>query len=77
MTQAYLEDEKTKIVVDSVVDMIKKLNMKIIAEGVETKQQLEAMEKAGVDYIQGYIFSKPLPTEEFIKFLKKYNNIED
>ena len=53
--------------------MIKEIGLKIVAEGVETKEQLDAMKELGVDYIQGYYFSKPLPRKEFLKFLEKNN----
>jgi sensor c-di-GMP phosphodiesterase-like protein len=51
--------------------MILDLGLKIVSEGVETKEQLEAMKKLGVEYIQGYYFSKPLPEEEFVPFVKE------
>ena len=45
----------------------------IIAEGVETKEDLDELEKMGCDFIQGFYFSKPLPAAEFIDFLKEKN----
>ena len=49
------------------------MDIRIIAEGVETEDELEAMKSLGVDYIQGYYFSKPLPEHEFLKFLQNHN----
>ena len=43
----------------------------ILAEGVEESYQLEALEKLGVDYIQGYYFSKPVAKDEFVTFIEK------
>jgi sensor c-di-GMP phosphodiesterase-like protein len=53
--------------------MILDMGLKIVSEGVETKEQLEVMKQLGVQYIQGYYFSKPLPLNEFVKFVKEYN----
>ena len=56
---------------EAIVVMAHKLHLKVIAEGVETKQQLELLKKMECDYAQGYLYSKPLPAEEFeTKFLK-------
>jgi EAL domain-containing protein (putative c-di-GMP-specific phosphodiesterase class I) len=53
--------------------MIKSMGMSIVAEGVEEQYQLEALAKLGVDYIQGYYFSKPVPESEFVRFIKERN----
>ena len=45
----------------------------IVAEGVETKSQLETMESLGIQYIQGYYFSKPLSEQHFLEFIKEKN----
>ena len=51
------------------VDLGKKLNVKVCAEGIEKKEQLEFLKNIGCDYVQGFLFSKPLPPE---KIEKKY-----
>ena len=53
--------------------MIKKMGLKIVVEGVETKEQFDYLESLGVTYIQGYYFSKPIESEEYLRFLEKYN----
>ena len=45
----------------NMIHLIKALNLKVVAEGVETKEQFEKLSKAGCDYYQGYYFSKPVP----------------
>ena len=55
------------------ITMILKLGKKIVVEGVETKEQLDYLEKMGVTYIQGYYFSKPLPAADYLKFLEDNN----
>lgn len=62
-------DVKGKSVIGGVVNMLQKLNFNIIAEGVETKQQLDFLISVGCNYIQGYYFSKPMPVEQFEEFI--------
>lgn len=64
------EDEKVKIILINTIKMVKKLNMEIVAEGVETEEQLIELTKMGCNYIQGYYFSKPLPQNDFLELLK-------
>jgi diguanylate cyclase (GGDEF)-like protein/PAS domain S-box-containing protein len=49
--------------IESIVDMTHNLGMQVTAEGVETEAQLEMLSRAGCDRLQGYLLSKPLPTE--------------
>lgn len=69
MTKAYFNKMKAKYVVDAMNSMVHDMGLKIVAEGIETKEQLEAMEELGIDYIQGYYFSEPLPVELYLEFL--------
>ncbi|MBP3741817.1 MAG: EAL domain-containing protein [Treponema sp.] len=66
--------KNAKIILENMITMILNLGKKIVVEGVETKEQLEYLEKLGVTFIQGYYFSKPLPADEFLKFLDEHNN---
>jgi EAL domain-containing protein (putative c-di-GMP-specific phosphodiesterase class I) len=63
-------EPKGKIYVKTIVDMAKNLNIKTVAEGVERKEQFEVLKELGVDYFQGYYFSKPLPKKEFENFVR-------
>ncbi len=49
--------------------MAHKLGIKVIAEGIETAEQRSLLAAAACDYGQGYLFSKPVPPEEFEKLL--------
>ncbi|WP_195270009.1 EAL domain-containing protein [Eubacterium sp. 1001713B170207_170306_E7] len=60
---------KGAIIVRSIIQMAKKLDMETVAEGVETPEQLAFLKEAGCDMIQGFIFSKPLPEPEFVQLL--------
>ncbi len=71
MTNSYFENGKAKYVMDAAIHMIHGMNLEIVSEGVETAEQYQTMQELGISHIQGYYFSKPLPAEEFIQFLKK------
>lgn len=49
--------------------MIHRLGMKVVAEGVETKEQLDFLKEHGCDFIQGFYFSKPLIKNDFKKLI--------
>lgn len=65
-------DHTNHAIVAAMIIMAKKLNIKVIAEGVETQAELEALKVLGCDIIQGYYASKPLSITEFIDFAKKF-----
>jgi EAL domain-containing protein (putative c-di-GMP-specific phosphodiesterase class I) len=60
-------------IVEAIVVMAHKLGMKVIAEGVETEQQRDILAAAGCDYVQGYLFARPMPGKEFNEFLAKFD----
>ncbi len=64
-------DEDKKLVVDATIRMSHAFNRKVIAEGIEKKEELEILKELNCESIQGYYVSKPIPKEEFIKFLQK------
>ena len=53
----------------SLIEMIHRLEMKVVAEGVETKEQLDFLKEHGCDFIQGFYFSKPLIKNDFKKLI--------
>lgn len=59
------EDEKERIVLESILDFAHRLNLITVAEGVETTEQLGFLRTCGCKLIQGYLFAKPMPKEEF------------
>lgn len=58
----------TSPVLDAVLTLAKRLNMKTVAEGVETREQARWLREHGVHYLQGYYFSRPLTLEQFVKW---------
>jgi len=51
--------------------MADKLGLGLLAEGVETEEQVEVLRSIGCDTVQGYYYAKPMPAEEFYELLKK------
>lgn len=64
-----LIDKKGFVLINSMVEMGHKLGYKIVAEGVETFEQLEILKSIGCETIQGYLYSKPVTANEISKFL--------
>lgn len=67
-----MSTERGKIIVESSVRMAKMIGLDVIAEGVETKDQLDFLRSIDCDIAQGYYYSRPIPVEEFEVFLEKY-----
>lgn len=62
-------------IVSAILAMAKELNVKTLAEGVETEEQLHFLQSKGCDYIQGYYFSKPLEASYFTQLLLNYHDM--
>ena len=73
LSNAYFNSGKAKYVMDAAIQMIHGMKLEIVSEGIETAEQYEIMENLGINYIQGYYFSKPLPQKEFLEFIQKQN----
>lgn len=64
-------NEREKAIVDGIIQLAQKIDLDVIAEGVETVDQIKLLQSIGCNQIQGYYFSKPLPADEIEeKFLK-------
>ena len=61
--QGFLEERECNAIIQSILALGRGLNMAIIAEGVERREQFEALRTAGVDFVQGYLFGGPEPLE--------------
>ena len=64
-------DKKSCRLVEIMIEISKMLEVPVIAEGVETKEQLDLLKEMGCDIVQGYYFSKPIPDNEFEELIKK------
>lgn len=65
-------DAHSKAIVNTIVSLAQNLNMSVIAEGVETQEQLAALRSLGDIEIQGYFYSKPLSDVEFESWIERY-----
>lgn len=62
-----LKNDKGRQVIKSLIEMLKMVNYDLVFEGIETKEELDAVVSYGCDVIQGFYFDKPLSAKEFIK----------
>ncbi|MBC8061707.1 MAG: EAL domain-containing protein [Clostridiaceae bacterium] len=60
---------KEESIINNIIQMAHSMDLKVVAEGVETKHQLSILKDRNCDYIQGYYYSKPLPVDEIEKLL--------
>ena len=59
-----------KIILENSIRMIHQMDLDILVEGVETEDQIKLLEPLGVNYLQGYFFSKPVPKDKFLTFIE-------
>nr|WP_243242159.1 bifunctional diguanylate cyclase/phosphodiesterase [Clostridium sp. 1001275B_160808_H3] len=62
-------EEKSEYIINSIVELSHYLSLLVVAEGVETKEQLDFLKKISCDVIQGYYFSKPIEFDEAVKMI--------
>lgn len=67
------QEIKAKKIIKAIIHMAKELNITVVAEGVETKEQLEVLKEIKCNQVQGYYFSKPITIKEFEELIKKNN----
>jgi len=60
-----IHEQRGESIVESVINMAKKLNMSTVSEGIEETAQVDFLKKIGCDIVQGYVFAKPMPVAEF------------
>jgi EAL domain-containing protein (putative c-di-GMP-specific phosphodiesterase class I)/FixJ family two-component response regulator len=64
-----LADGADRLLVDSVITLAKRLGLRTVAEGIETEAQLEILKQLGCELGQGYLFAKPMPIEEWLRWM--------
>ena len=65
--------ENGQIIIRNTVRMMQDIHKELVIEGVETRDEMEALAAMSCDFIQGYYYSKPLPPEEFVRFVGEHN----
>ena len=70
MVWAAIENEKARKVLKHTIKMMKDMNLHIVAEGVETQEQVDMLTELGCDYFQGYHYSRPIDGEKFLSVIE-------
>lgn len=68
MVDDVADNPKTQAIVESIVETCRKLHVEVVAEGIETEDQLEALRECGVRMAQGFLFSRPVPIEDYEQY---------
>lgn len=71
------EDEKERIVLESIFNFAHRLKLTTVAEGVETREQLGFLRTCSCKVIQGFLFARPMPEEDFAELCGKNDNVEE
>ena len=70
------DDSDDLAICAAVIAMGRALGLKVIAEGVETTEQLAVLRKLGCDVGQGYLFARPMPAQQFLEFMRRHDDSE-
>ena len=68
-----INNPKTLDIIESIVNLSKRIGAKTVAEGIETSEQMDLLRKVNCDMIQGYIYSKPLPISDFEIWMENHD----
>ena len=68
-----LTSQTNMAIVDTIIRLANNLHLRVIAEGVETDEEMEALRDRKCDEVQGYLYARPMPAEELILWWKKWN----
>ena len=66
-----MHNEKAEIILKNTIEMVKMLDMEIVAEGAETPEQVEKLREMGVDFVQGFYYSRPISRDDFLQLLNE------
>ena len=72
LTKSILTNETNQKIVSSIIDLSKKLDVHVIAEFVETEQEMRKLHEMGCDWYQGYLFSPAVSLDEFMTYMKNH-----
>lgn len=70
LIRGYTDNERSSSIVNTMLELFHHMNCQVIAEGVETAEQADALIRQGADWIQGYYYARPMPEDEFLAFLR-------
>ncbi len=69
--ESMMVSNKGELILEQMVSMANKLDLELLAEGVETKEQIDLLQTIGCDHVQGYYYAMPMPEDEFFTLLQK------
>lgn len=69
------DDARDRTIVRTVIQLAHGLDMTVVAEGVETAASLELLRQAGCDAVQGFLFARPMPAAEFVRFVNERRGV--
>lgn len=69
-----LENSMDQHIVKTVIEMAHGFDIKVVAEGIENKETYDALKELGCDVAQGYHLARPMPQEDFLKWLDDYQS---
>ena len=75
LSKAFFQSTKAQNVVRAVIGMAHGMGLKLVAEGIETGQECTEMVREGIDYIQGFYYSRPLPAGDYLDFLRSHDEM--
>lgn len=70
-------DDNDRAIIEAIIVMAKRLDIRVVAEGVETASQRDILIELGCDFLQGYLFAKPMPADEFTRYLASSHAPDD
>ena len=68
--------ENGRKILEHTVRMMQSIGKQLVAEGAETREAVDMLRDMDCDYVQGYYYSRPLPADEFVRFLKAHGLTE-
>jgi EAL domain-containing protein (putative c-di-GMP-specific phosphodiesterase class I) len=69
-------DERARVIVEKTIEIGHELGMRVLAEGIETREQLEFLKDRGCDAAQGFFFCRPLPAAEFVSWARRWLGVD-
>jgi EAL domain-containing protein (putative c-di-GMP-specific phosphodiesterase class I) len=79
--QGFIKEVMTRpedaAIVKAIISLAHGLRLKVVAEGVETGEQLSLLQSLGCDQYQGFLFSPPLPASDFVELVRGWQKSED
>lgn len=74
--KSFVQNKQQTTIVNTIISMAHNLGLKVVAEGVETEEQLDYLKKKHCDQVQGFLYSRPLNEDEIIKYLEAFEEKE-